>query len=554
MSKPVTIVVLAKYKEIFKPFLESVSKYAQEIQRVLVADGEEPKEALVEAGYTNFTLIKEGVSRAAFWTIVQGPEQFAMAGNCNLGWKAVPEDSDILYCGDDVRFLEPETVERLQTIAYKDPTIGILSPRIYGRASNALANPTGETVYVRPIEMWFPCVYIKRELINKIGYLDERFNDFGSDDLDYCIRAQLAGYKLACTALVTVAHEMSPEGGPTTFVKKLGVEEYQKQQEKAFKKLQEKYEVSEHVLMRALRSGDSSLLTKKEVEVVKDEKDRVSTEKKPPSEAEAKRLLSEGIYVATPCYGGMMTVNYAQSLLGLSDLCRAHEVPFAVSFVYNESLITRARNKMVADYLNNSNLKNFFFIDADISFDPKDIISLVFHDEMIIGAPCVRKNLRLDRIVSATKKNGRDYSVDELAKLCGEFVVNFEPSAAPRSMNLGQLIEVQDVGTGLMRIKREAFNIVEKKFPDRYYLPMMGEGGETKPHYLFFQSEVDLDSGKHNPGGLPHYIAEDYAFCRLAKKAGIKVYLAPWLKTDHMGAYLFKGDLEAVAKAGGILR
>ena len=42
----------------------------------------------------------------------------------------------------------------------------------------------------------FYCVVIKREVIDKIGYLDEIFNPGSSEDIDYCHRAENAGFKL----------------------------------------------------------------------------------------------------------------------------------------------------------------------------------------------------------------------------------------------------------------------------------------------------------------------------------------------------------------------
>jgi len=210
---------------------------------------------------------------------------------------------------------------------------------------------------------------------------------------------------------------------------------------------------------------------------------------------------------------------------------------------------------MVSEYLTKSDFTDFFFIDADIGFDPRDVVSLVLHEEPIIGSPCVRKNLRLDRVANAVRSNPtKDFSIDEMQKMLGEFVVNFPPNSAPSAMNLGQMIEVQDVGTGLMRVRREVFQKVQETFPERWFIPMMGEGEEATPQYMYFQSCIDEESAKNNPSGYPHYIAEDYAFCRLAKKAGIKIYLAPWLKTTHAGTYLFQGDLEVVAKNGGKLR
>lgn len=215
MNRPVTIVVLARYWEIFAGFLDSAEEFAPEVPKILVRDPTDEAWPHLHGR----------------WQTIAGPETFSMAANANLGVKAAAEftgkDSDILYCGDDIRFLEAQTVERLQAIAYAHPEVGILSPRLEGRASFPLAHPQSECDYVRPIEMWFPCVYLKRELIGKVGDWDERFDSFG-DDFDYSVRAELAGYRCAVTNAVTVRHDGAPSGGggvsggPSTFVKRAG--------------------------------------------------------------------------------------------------------------------------------------------------------------------------------------------------------------------------------------------------------------------------------------------------------------------------------------------
>lgn len=529
LNRPVTVVVLAKYKEIFENnFLQSCSRLLPGVDIVLVHDGQE---------------IDTGCLPSPLWTVIQGPEQFSMAGNGNLGLKAVPKDHDVLYCGDDVRFLSEKTIEKLQEVAYSDEKIGVLSPKIIGRGSPAQVNVQG-TQQIPPFMMWFPCVYIKREVFDKIGYLDEQFNNFGSDDLDFCIRAVLSGFKLCVTDAVAVEHEASPEGGPSTFVKKLGVNEYLSQQDASFGKFREKWKLSNEDMQEYLRTGN--------IEIFRGEKkqDPVS------SPAEAMRILkAKSLYIATPAYGGMMTVNYVNSLLGLITLCREVGVQYKVSFKYNESLIPRARNEMAHDFTHHSKeFTDFIFIDADIGFEPRDILSLLIHDEEVVGAPCVRKSLNWKRIINVVNKNGGTIFTDEqMMRLGGEYVINFPPDATPSSMNLGQMIEVMDVGTGIMRIKREVFDKVEKAFPDRWYMPMGGEATK-EPTYMFFQSGLDEDSKTYNKSGLPDYVPEDYAFCRLCRKTGVKVWLAPWMKTSHMGAMAFQGDLVTVAQAGGNLR
>lgn len=564
-NRPVTVVVLTKYREVFKPFVNSVIKFTSQYPLVVVTDG--------GVEFTGFP----GTEKLDFnW--ITAPTPFEMARNGNLGLKAVPKDHDILYCGDDIRFLEKSTIEKLQEVAYTADSIGMVSPRIVGRGSPIQVNPPNPIVECPPIQFWFPCVYIKRELIDKIGYLDESFNDFGSDDLDYVLRARIAGYKVVITANITVQHEAGPQGGPTTFEKNIGFEEFQRQQATSYVKLSKKYCVDQYIFQRAVTTGNVSALKGKDESV---KKPAFSFNPTPEVKEQMDAYLrTRSVYIATPAYGGMMAVNYVNSLTNLQAMCINRGVHYATAFLYNESLIARARNTLVAKYLTESEATDFFFIDADIGFEPMDIIALLAYDEPIVCAPCVRKNLRLDRVQKAIKRQlqeevkkldpekkygtedflhilnggGKEYTVGEMQSLLGEYVLNFPPDNAPAEIDLGKLLEVQHGGTGLMRIKREVFTQFANFHKEgRWHLPMRGEQ-ENNPVYMYFQSKIDGESGKFNLGQLPHYISEDYSFCVEAKEAGIKTYIAPWMKTSHLGSYLFEGDMRSVAMAGGSLR
>jgi hypothetical protein len=210
---------------------------------------------------------------------------------------------------------------------------------------------------------------------------------------------------------------------------------------------------------------------------------------------------------------------------------------------------------LVNRYLTESEATDFFFIDADIGFEPDDLITLLLYDEDIICAPCVRKSLRLDRIQKAVKEHPeKEYTQAEMEILMGEYVLNFNADNAPKEIELTKLLKVHHAGTGLMRIKRETFiKFTNFHKEGRWHLPMRGEQ-ENQPVYMYFQAEIDPESGKFNPGGLPHYISEDYSFCVNAKKAGMDTYIAPWMRTSHLGSYMFTGDMRSVALAGGSLR
>lgn len=537
--RPVSVVVLTKYLDVFLPFLKSLREFQPNVTVHCVVDGSSHPDLTGWQGALEPQVIP-----------ILGPKVFSMAGNGNLGLKAVSQDHDILYCGDDIRFLEADVVERLQAIAYSDEKIGILSAKLIGRGSPAQSNPPAGVSYTNPLQFWFPCVYIKREVIQKIGYLDENFSDFGCDDTDFAIRAKKEGYELAITSEVAVQHGMSVEGGPTTFVKNLGVNMWQAQQTQAMVKLRQKYGVSSAAFQNFLTTGDIKFLERSKAP---------SIPKKGMSNEEATAYLkTRSIYLATPCYGNMATINYIQSLNSLINMCDMHGILYTISLVGNESLISRARNTMVDGFMNHElQHTDFFFIDADIGFNPKDIITLLLHPEEIVAAACPKKSLRLDRVFNAgvaSTAQTAEYTMTDLEKMLGDFVLNFGPATGrPDSINLGNMLEVRDAGTGLMRIKREVFYKFQEAYPTRWFYKSMELNGHSIPMFEYFQVRCDYDTASENPGGYPIYLSEDYAFCRDAIKAGMKVHIAPWIKTTHMGSYEFKGDMQTVAALGGRL-
>ena len=59
---------------------------------------------------------------------------------------------------------------------------------------------------------------------------------------------------------------------------------------------------------------------------------------------------------------------------------------------------------------------------------------------------------------------------------------------------------------------------------------------------MFFQAEVDPVSKR--------YLSEDYWFCQKAQQANIRTWLCPWMKTQHVGSYIFGGSLADLASIG----
>lgn len=120
---------------------------------------------------------------------------------------------------DDCCFTREGTVEALEDILAINPDIGLVSPKIIGGVGNVMQSSVGVPLQYSGQRLAFICTLIRREAINKIGLLDERFVGYGWDDDDYCRRATDAGYKMACTANVSVTHGHGKEKWSSSFLR-----------------------------------------------------------------------------------------------------------------------------------------------------------------------------------------------------------------------------------------------------------------------------------------------------------------------------------------------
>lgn len=233
------------------------------------------------------------------------------------------------------------------------------------------------------------------------------------------------------------------------------------------------------------------------------------------------------IFLAVPMYGGQCTGVFVQSLLALSGLLSSQGVKLHCAFMFNESLITRARNNLAHQFLE-GNCTHLLFIDADMKFQAEDIYRMLLADKDIIVAICPKKEINWGTVREAAYRNEQD-----LSKFTGSFVVNLLQNTAAISVPQDQPFPIAAGGTGVMLIKREVFNKLDKHTPTfRNDMSHMTAG---KPVKQFFTESIDPDSGR--------LLSEDYHFCHAYRKVGGSVWGAPWCKIGHFGTYLFEGQL-----------
>jgi len=239
------------------------------------------------------------------------------------------------------------------------------------------------------------------------------------------------------------------------------------------------------------------------------------------------------IFIATPMYGGMCTGFYTQSILQLPKAAEQKGVDVAFSFMFNESLIQRARNSLVNVFMNKSECTHLMFIDADIRFNPADILTMLEADKDIICGIYPKKEINWNGVKRA-QENG--YAVDTWKHFTGSMVVNLVDYVGEVTVPRDQPVEVFAGGTGFMLIKREVFEQLKDKVAS--YVNDVGDlSGTLKADRIHEYFPVFIEKETER------LLSEDYAFCKIARDNGIKIYAAPWVHLGHFGTYLFEGGL-----------
>lgn len=258
-------------------------------------------------------------------------------------------------------------------------------------------------------------------------------------------------------------------------------------------------------------------------------------------------LQKKKLFVATPMYGGACAGMYTRSIADLSAICAKYQIPMQLYFLFNESLITRARNYCVDEFMR-SGATHLMFIDSDIGFNPNDVLALLalMTDESpydVMGGPYPKKCISWEKIKTAVDKGVADQDPNVLEKFVGDYV--FNPKGNQREIPLGEPVEVMEIGTGFMMVRRKTFEDYAKAYPELSYKPdhvRTEHFDGTREIMAYFDCIIDPVSKR--------YLSEDYNFCYHVEKMGSRVWFAPWMSLQHVGSYVFGGSLADLASIG----
>ena len=163
-------------------------------------------------------------------------------------------------------------------------------------------------------------------------------------------------------------------------------------------------------------------------------------------EVKIEELRKKKIFVATPMYGGMCTGMYTKSSCDLATIASQYGMDVRFFYLFNESLITRARNYLVDEFLR-SPYTHLMFIDADIEFDVESVLRALAYDKPIMAAAYPKKALPVQYAIN--------FKFNDIEKK----QVRVENGA----------VEVLDASTGFFLVKREVFEKMMQAYPELHY-------------------------------------------------------------------------------------
>jgi hypothetical protein len=215
-------------------------------------------------------------------------------------------------------------------------------------------------------------------------------------------------------------------------------------------------------------------------------------------------LRTTRVHICMPCYGGMLTESTFMSYIKWSNVCRQLGIDWTMETMTNESLISRARNTLVAKFLNNPESTHLMFVDADIGWEPWHLLVMLNAQKDVIGGLYPMKTLPVKWVVNGFE--GAETSED------------------------GNLQEVSKTGTGFMLVKRDVFGMLNAHPAVKPFNNDIGLPKELDQHLRTYYDTAVREN---------RYYSEDWTFCENWRDLGGKIWVDKRVLLKHTGTYVF---------------
>jgi len=250
------------------------------------------------------------------------------------------------------------------------------------------------------------------------------------------------------------------------------------------------------------------------------------------------------VYILTPCFGGLCYVNYVNCLLLTKELFNKFDIELHILFCKGDSLVSRARNNLVAKAMNDEKMTHMMFIDNDITWDPIDIIKLLLAEKSLVGGIYPLKTYNFNKIVptdtnpnpienflkSSQFIDAETPATDIIQMRMLKYNVNHISNEVKIVKNLTQ---VRHIATGFMMIQRNVIEELSNAYPETKYTDDISYLTEEENKYAYALFDCGVVDN--------HYLSEDWMFCTRWTKQKNDIWIDITINLTHTGTHDFKG-------------
>jgi hypothetical protein len=236
------------------------------------------------------------------------------------------------------------------------------------------------------------------------------------------------------------------------------------------------------------------------------------------------------LVIATPCFGGQISIIYAGSIFKLQSAVRTMgDISLKVLFKDGDALITRARASLVAQFLDDPDATHLLFVDADIGFEPAQVIRLINCGADVCAAVYPIKRVDWDKVGAVIREGRPDPGAAALSYV---FEVD-DPNAVVARAGFAR---VRGAGTGFLMIRREVLERMCRHYPHLQFKRDHSVEAATasENRFALFDCMIDEDGT---------YLSEDFSFCRRWTGMGGEIWADLESRLNHVGPFVFRGDL-----------
>jgi hypothetical protein len=238
------------------------------------------------------------------------------------------------------------------------------------------------------------------------------------------------------------------------------------------------------------------------------------------------------LMVGTPCFGGQLSLLYFASMFKLQRALRAYpNVELLVQLQDGDALITRARANVVAAFLDNPNTTHLLFIDADIGFEPDQVLRLLGSGADVVAGAYPIKRINWDKVkdvVSAKKPKEQSAALD--------YVLEMKDPNHIAAVN--GFARIRYAGTGFLMIRRHVLEKMCRQYPllqFRHEHSISGSLTNSSNRFALFECIIDQETGT--------YLSEDFSFCKRWTDMGGEIWADLESRLNHVGPATFYGDV-----------